>query len=119
MLACNTFAMSLWRRKHTLLRPSTNRSGRSCRTWQRLRCDWRKRSGSDLDPQDLEAAYFLCALQKALKVVGRFYFLDIEKHKPGYLRYIPSTVRQILRILPRFPELAEMTPILLRYLTAV
>jgi aminoglycoside/choline kinase family phosphotransferase len=63
--------------------------------------------------------YFLCALQKAIKVVGRFHFLDIVKNKPGYLRYIPSTVRQIRRILLRFPDLADMAAILLRHLPGV
>jgi N-acetylmuramate 1-kinase len=78
---------------------------------------WNERSGTALDPQELETVYGLCALQKALKVVGRFYFLDTEKHKPGYLRYIPSTLRQIARLLPRFPEHAEMASILRRYLS--
>jgi aminoglycoside/choline kinase family phosphotransferase len=77
---------------------------------------WAEAGGSDLDPRAFEDIYFLCALQKALKVVGRFYFLDIEKGKPGYLRYIPSTVRQIGRILPRFPDLAEMAGVLRKYL---
>ena len=53
---------------------------------------------------------------KALKVVGRFYFIEIVKKKPGYLRYIPSTVRQIERILPRFPELRECAEVLRQYL---
>ncbi len=52
-------------------------------------------------------------------MVGRFYFIELEKKKPGYLRYIPSTVRQIQRILPRFPELAELSDTLLRYLPEV
>ncbi len=73
---------------------------------------WQERSGAQLEPRAFEDVYFLCALQKALKVVGRFYFLDIEKRKPGYLRYIPSTVRQIERILPRFPEFSEMAGLL-------
>jgi aminoglycoside/choline kinase family phosphotransferase len=77
---------------------------------------WHERSGAALDPQEFTDIYFLCALQKALKVVGRFYFLDIEKKKPAYLRYIPATVRQIRRILPRFPGLAEMAAVLLHYL---
>ena len=77
---------------------------------------WDERSGNQLDAQEFEDIYFLCALQKALKVVGRFYFLDIEKKKPGYLRYIPSTVRQIERILPRFDEFGEMADILRSYL---
>jgi aminoglycoside/choline kinase family phosphotransferase len=77
---------------------------------------WHERSGVALEAREFEDTYFLCALQKALKVVGRFYFLDIEKKKPGYLRYIPSTVRQIIRILPRFPEFCEMANILRMYL---
>lgn len=77
---------------------------------------WAAVGGGELDRQTFEEVYFLCALQKALKVVGRFYFLDIEKGKPGYLRYIPSTVRQIERILPRFPDLTEMAGVLRQYL---
>lgn len=77
---------------------------------------WTERAGSPLDASAFAESYFLCALQKALKVVGRFYFLTLVKNKPGYLRYIPSTVRQIRRILPRFPALAEVSPVLLRYL---
>src|SRR5262249_52852815 len=77
---------------------------------------WQARSGDAIDRAEFIEIYFLCALQKALKVVGRFYFLDIEKHKPGYLRYIPSTVQQILRILPRFPAHAAASEILRRYL---
>ncbi len=77
---------------------------------------WLTLSGAALDPHEFEEIYFLCALQKALKVVGRFYFLDIEKGKTGYLRYIPSTVRQIDRILPHFPDHAEMASLLRKYL---
>ena len=77
---------------------------------------WVALSGGALDQREFEDVYFLCALQKALKVVGRFYFLDIEKGKPGYLRYIPSTVRQIERILPRFSEHAEMASVLRKHL---
>jgi len=80
---------------------------------------WQVRSGLGLDARTFTDLYFLCALQKALKVVGRFYFLDLEKKKPGYLRYIPSTVRQIERILPRFPEHAAMADILRRNLPTV
>ncbi|MBI3784159.1 MAG: phosphotransferase [Deltaproteobacteria bacterium] len=77
---------------------------------------WRKRGAGPLDDDHFHDVYFLCALQKALKVVGRFFFLDIEKGKPGYLRFVPSTVRQILRILPRFSEYADMAALLRSYL---
>jgi hypothetical protein len=77
---------------------------------------WEESGGPALPAGDLERIYFLCALQKALKVVGRFYYLDRVKQKPGYLRYIPATVRQIARILSRFPEFSEMSAVLRRYL---
>ena len=77
---------------------------------------WAEHSGRALEAGDFEEVYFLCALQKALKVVGRFYFLELEKKKSGYLRYIPSTVRQIQRILPRFPQHDAMAEVLRRYL---
>jgi N-acetylmuramate 1-kinase len=80
---------------------------------------WRELSGTELDAVEFTDIYFLCALQKALKVVGRFYFIEMVKKKPGYLRYIPSTVRQIHRILPRFPELAELAATLTRYLPEI
>jgi aminoglycoside/choline kinase family phosphotransferase len=79
---------------------------------------WQEIGGPPLSADELKEAYFLCALQKALKVVGRFYYLDLVKQKPAYLRYIPATVRQIRRILPYFPEHAEMAAVLLRYLPA-
>ena len=77
---------------------------------------WAEHAGRGLDAGEFEEVYFLCALQKALKVIGRFYFLEIEKKKAGYLRYIPSTVKQILRILPHFPLHAEMAACLRAYL---
>jgi N-acetylmuramate 1-kinase len=80
---------------------------------------WHAHAGAELDARDFTETYFLCALQKALKVVGRFYFLDVVKQKPGYLRYIPGTVRQIQRLLPHFPAHAEMADVLQRYLPAV
>lgn len=81
-----------------------------------FRHQWELRSGVSLDHKHFLDIYRLCALQKALKVVGRFHFLDIEKGKPGYLRFLPSTVRQIERLLPHFPEHAELASILRGYL---
>jgi N-acetylmuramate 1-kinase len=80
------------------------------------RARWHALAGTELAQRTFTEVYFLCALQKALKVVGRFYYLDRVKGKPGYMRYIPSTVRQIQRVLPRFPEHAEMARVLGEYL---
>lgn len=77
---------------------------------------WNELSAHRLDSREIEHTYFLCALQKALKVVGRFHYLNLVKRKPGYMRYLPSTVRQVLRLLPRFPEHKPMADVLRRYL---
>jgi aminoglycoside/choline kinase family phosphotransferase len=59
--------------------------------------------------------YAACALQKAFKVVGRFHYLDTVKGKPGYLRYLPPTWRQIARLLAARPDLAPVQRILAQY----
>lgn len=74
---------------------------------------WHRRGGPAVPFRELEAQYFDCAFQKALKVVGRFHFLATVKGKPGYLRFLPSTIRQVQRLLPRYPQLADILP---RYL---
>jgi aminoglycoside/choline kinase family phosphotransferase len=76
---------------------------------------WEKRGGAAWDRAELWDVYATCALQKAFKVVGRFYFLDRVKGKPGYLRYIPPTLRQIRRLLDRRPDLDDVGAILGRY----
>ena len=56
--------------------------------------------------------YILSALQRDFKVVGRFYYLDLVKGKPGYKRYIPPTLRRLKRNLLRIPSLEKLVPIL-------
>ncbi len=56
--------------------------------------------------------YLLSALQRDLKVVGRFRYLDLLKGKPGYARYIPATLRRIARNLARTPGVAHLIPVL-------
>ena len=76
---------------------------------------WHERGGPPWAADALRAQYFACALQKAFKVVGRFHYLDLVKGKPGYLRYLPSTLRQIRRLLARDPKLANVRQILVQY----
>lgn len=76
---------------------------------------WAALGGPPWRDDELWDVYAACALQKAFKVVGRFYFLDLVKGKPGYLRYLPSTLRQIRRLLIERPDLAEVRTILARY----
>jgi N-acetylmuramate 1-kinase len=76
---------------------------------------WAERGGPAWNPEHLWQVYAMCALQKAFKVVGRFHYLDRVKNKPGYLRYLPPTLRQIRRLLPEWPGGGEMREILGRH----
>ncbi len=56
--------------------------------------------------------YLLSAIQRDLKVVGRFYYLDIVKGKTGYKQFIPPTVRRLKRNLARLPQTEKLIPLL-------
>ena len=56
--------------------------------------------------------YILSALQRDFKVVGRFYYLDLVKGKPGYKKYIPPTLKRLRRNLERVPRFKNLIPIL-------
>jgi aminoglycoside/choline kinase family phosphotransferase len=76
---------------------------------------WAARGGAAWRRDELWDVYVSCALQKAFKVVGRFHYLDVVKGKPGYLRYLPPTWRQIARLLAARPDLAPVRRILAQY----
>ena len=48
--------------------------------------------------------YRYSAIQRDLKVVGRFYYLDLVKGKPGYKKFIPPTVKRLQRNLAILPQ---------------
>jgi aminoglycoside/choline kinase family phosphotransferase len=56
--------------------------------------------------------YLLSAIQRDLKVVGRFCYLDVVKGKPGYKKFIPGTLRRLKRNLARLPQTEKVVPIL-------
>lgn len=58
-----------------------------------------REAGRDFDAQtdEFRQLYFLAVLQRALKVIGRFYFLALEKGKTDYLRFIAAEVSQVRR----------------------
>ena len=56
--------------------------------------------------------YLLSAIQRDLKVVGRFHYLDIVKGKTAYQRFIAPTVRRLRRNLARLPQTQRLIPIL-------
>ncbi|HXG18487.1 MAG TPA: phosphotransferase [Methylomirabilota bacterium] len=73
---------------------------------------WMERGGGALTLDQLWEEYNLCLLQKACKVVGRFYFLELEKGKTGYSRYIPPTLATIRRVVARLPQYHRLQDII-------
>jgi aminoglycoside/choline kinase family phosphotransferase len=65
-----------------------------------------------IDPQEFLEVYLLTAIQRDLKVVGRFHYLDIVKGKPAYRKFIPPTLRRLKRNLSRTAELEDIVPVL-------
>lgn len=68
-------------------------------------------------PPGFEERYRLCALQHAFKVIGRFWYLERVKGKPGYFAYLPAVYGLARRLLaatpvlaPVWPRLAELVP---------
>ncbi len=59
--------------------------------------------------------YRRCTMQHVFKVIGRFYFLEVVKRKPGYLAYLPSVYEVGRRMLRAMPELAPALPALVRW----
>ena len=56
--------------------------------------------------------YLLSAIQRDLKVVGRFHYLDVVKGKTAYKKFIPPTVRRLKRNFARLPQTQRLIPIL-------
>jgi aminoglycoside/choline kinase family phosphotransferase len=73
---------------------------------------WHDRGGEPFPRERLWEEYNLCLLQKACKVVGRFYYLELEKGKKGYSRYIPPTLATIRRVLARLPQYSRLQEII-------
>ena len=63
--------------------------------------------------------YRLSAIQRDLKVVGRFYYLDIVKGKPGYMKFVPPTVRRLKRNLARVEQTQTILPLLAEHFEAM
>jgi aminoglycoside/choline kinase family phosphotransferase len=53
-----------------------------------------------------EDRYDRCVLQHALKVIGRFYYLEQVRGRPGYLAYLPAVYEVARQAFDRLPELA-------------
>ena len=75
---------------------------------------WHERSGERRDRAAFRRLYFETALQRALKVVGRFHYLEEVKGKQGYVAMLPHTLATVRHCLAHLPALGELHSILAR-----
>ena len=68
---------------------------------------------------EFSEVYRLSAIQRDLKVVGRFYYLDTVKGKPGYMKFVPPTVRRLKRNLAQTAQTQALLPLLLEHFEAM
>jgi len=61
-----------------------------------------------LAPADFLPRYFLFVLQKSLKIVGRFHYLEVVKGKRGYVAMLPHTFATLRRCFDNLPELTDV-----------
>ncbi|MGE5216949.1 MAG: aminoglycoside phosphotransferase family protein [Chloroflexota bacterium] len=76
-------------------------------------------TGQSIIDEEFFEIYRLSAIQRDLKVVGRFYYLDQVKNKPGYMKFVPPTVRRLIRNLAKAPQTKAILPPLLDHFEAM
>ena len=75
--------------------------------------------GGAIERDKFDEIYRLSAIQRDLKVVGRFYYLDLVKGKPGYRKFIPPTVRRLRKNLPLTAQTKQLLPLLEKHFEAM
>lgn len=79
----------------------------------------RELKGGANEADEFFEIYRLSTIQRDLKVVGRFYYLDLVKGKPGYMKFVPPTVRRLKRNLAAMPQTQSILDILLESFEAM
>jgi aminoglycoside/choline kinase family phosphotransferase len=74
---------------------------------------------SAIERDEFDEVYRLSAIQRDLKIVGRFYYLDLVMGKPGYKKFIPPTVRRLRKNLPLTAQTKELLPLLEEHFEAM
>ena len=70
--------------------------------------------GETLRPELFLPRYYLLVLQKSLKIVGRFHYLEDVKGKQGYVAMLPHTFATLRRCFENLPALDDLRAILTR-----
>jgi N-acetylmuramate 1-kinase len=76
-------------------------------------------TGQKIDDQEFFEIYLLSAIQRDLKVIGRFYYLDLVKNKPGYMKFVPPTVRRLKGNLAKSSQTKAILSALLEHFEAM
>jgi hypothetical protein len=76
-------------------------------------------SGRAMSVDEFFEIYRLSAIQRDLKVVGRFYYLDLVKGKPGYRKFIAPTARRLLSNFPQTAQTKTILPLLQEHFEAM
>jgi aminoglycoside/choline kinase family phosphotransferase len=76
-------------------------------------------TGHAISADEFFEIYRLSAIQRDLKVVGRFYYLDLVKGKPGYKKFIPPTARRLLRNFAQTEQTKRLLPLLAEHFEAM
>ena len=76
-------------------------------------------SEQPIDADEFFEIYRLSAIQRDLKVIGRFYYLDLVKGKPGYRRFIAPTARRLLRNFALTSRTTKLLPLLREHFEAM
>jgi len=70
--------------------------------------------GDRMDEREFRTRYHLLVLQKSLKIVGRFHYLEEVKKKRGYVAMLPHTFATLRRTFAALPALDDVRDILAR-----
>jgi N-acetylmuramate 1-kinase len=77
-------------------------------------CARRADVGAALDGESFRARYYCFVLQKSLKIVGRFHYLEEVKGKPGYLAMLPHTFATLRRCFANLSKEGDLHALLAR-----
>ncbi len=75
--------------------------------------------GKPLDRDAYHRIFDLCVLHRMLKVVGRFYFIQVVKKRDDFLHFIPHMLPAIKRYLDKYPEFADLKSVIVKYIPEV
>ena len=76
-------------------------------------------SGRAISIGEFFEIYRLSAIQRDLKIIGRFYYLDLVKGKPGYKKFIAPTARRLLRNFTQTAQTKAILPLLQEHFEAM